>query len=124
MKSDVMEEVRRIFKPEFLNRIDDTIVFKMLVKDDLKKIVTLLLKELTTRCKEQLNITLKVRESAKQLIVESGTDKKYGARPLRRTIQNKVEDELAEEILNGRVKSGDTVFVASKNHKIVFEVEK
>ncbi len=123
MKSDVMEEVRRIFKPEFLNRIDETIVFRMLVKDDLKKIVTLLLKGLTARCKEQLNITLTVRDSAKQLIVESGSDMKYGARPLRRTIQNKVEDELAEEILSGNIKSGDKVFVGRKKDKLVFTVD-
>lgn len=123
MKSDVMEEVKRIFKPEFLNRIDETIVFRMLVEKDLKRIVTLLLKDLTARCNEQLNISLTVRDSAKQLLVESGKDLKYGARPLRRTIQNKVEDELAEEILSGRVKSGDKVYVGRKKDKLVFTVD-
>jgi len=123
MKSNVMEEVKRIFRPEFLNRIDETIVFRQLGVEELKKIVTLQLKDLTKRCSEQLDITLTVRDSAKQFIVNSGTDLKYGARPLRRTIQNKVEDALAEEILNGRVKKGDKVFVGKKKDELCFTVD-
>lgn len=124
MKSNVMDEVKRIFRPEFLNRIDETIVFRQLEETDLKKIVTLQLKDLTNRCREQLDITLVVRDSAKQFIVESGTDLKYGARPLRRAIQNLIEDALAEEILKGNVKKGDKVFVGRKKDSLNFTIEK
>lgn len=123
MKSNVMDEVKRIFRPEFINRIDEIIVFRQLIETDLKKIVTLQLKDLIKRCREQLKITLIVRDSAKQYIVQSGTDLKYGARPLRRTIQNKVEDALAEEILTGKVKSGDKVFVGKKKDNLCFTVD-
>lgn len=121
MKESVMEEVKRIFKPEFLNRIDDTIVFHVLNKKDMKKIVTMLLKDLTKRCKEQMGITLTVRDSAKQYIVEKRSDEKYGARPLRRAIQNMVEDVLAEEILKGTIKHGDEVLVAKKGDGLLVE---
>lgn len=104
MKNSVMEEVRRIFKPEFLNRIDETIVFRSLNKNDMKQIVTLMLKDLTDRCKSQMDITLHVRDSVKNYIVEKAYEPKYGARPLRRKIQNEIEDQLAEEILDGKVK--------------------
>ena len=103
MKTGVMDEVRRIFKPEFLNRIDETIVFRALGREDMKKIVALLLKNLGTRCKAQMDITLSVKDSAKSYIVESAYDPKYGARPLKRKIQNVIEDALAEEILGGKI---------------------
>lgn len=118
MKSNVMEEVKRIFKPEFLNRIDETIVFRTLNKEDMKQIVTLLAREVEKRCKDQLAITLVVRDSAKQFIVDKGYDRKYGARPLKRKIQEEIEDKLAEEIIAGQIKSGDTVIVSTKNKAI------
>lgn len=121
MKNSVMEEVRRIFKPEFLNRIDETIVFRALNKEDMKQIVTLMLRELTERCKNQLDITVTVRDSVKNYIVEKAYEPKYGARPLRRKIQNEIEDKLAEELLNGKVKRGTAVVVTTKKNAIVFE---
>jgi len=123
MKNGVMEEVKRIFKPEFLNRIDDIIVFRTLNKDDMKQIVTLMLKDLTDRCKSQMDITLHVRDSVKNYIVEKAYEPKYGARPLRRKIQNEIEDQLAEEILDGKVKKGDEVIVTTKKNAVVFEVK-
>lgn len=123
MKDNVMEEVRRIFKPEFLNRIDEIIVFHSLNKDHVKKIAGILLNEFSRRCKEQLNITLEVRPSAKELISEAGFDEKYGARPLKRAIQTKVEDALAQEILEGRVKAGDTVAVGVSKKEVKFVVK-
>ncbi len=122
MKNGVMEEVRRIFKPEFLNRIDETIVFRSLNKNDMKQIVTLMLKDLTDRCKKQMDITVTVRDSVKTHIVEKAYEPKYGARPLRRKIQNEIEDKLAEEILDGKVKKGDQVIVTTKKNEISFEV--
>ena len=123
MKAGVMEEVRRIFKPEFLNRIDETIVFSALNKEDMKKIVTLLLSALQKRCKEQLDIELVVRDSAKSYIVEKAYDRKYGARPLKRKIQDEIEDLLSEEIIKGKIKAGNKVIVATKNKTISITVE-
>ena len=123
MKSGVMEEVRRMFKPEFLNRIDEIMVFHSLNKENIRKIVTILLKNLEKRCQEQLDIILKVTGAAKDLIADAGFDSKYGARPLRRAIQTKIEDEMATEILEGRIKAGDTVQVKVKDKKICFEVK-
>ena len=123
MKSNVMEEVKRLFKPEFLNRIDETIVFRALNKDDMKQIVTLMTNELQKRCKDQLQINLVVRDAAKSDIVEKAYDRKYGARPLRRKIQNEIEDRLAEEIIAGKVKAGDHVVVTTKNKMLVVEKE-
>lgn len=123
MKSNVMEEVKRLFKPEFLNRIDETIVFRALNKDDMKQIVTLMTNELQKRCKDQLQINLVVRDAAKSYIVEKAYDRKYGARPLRRKIQNEIEDRLAEEIIAGKVKAGDRVVVTTKNKMLVVETE-
>ncbi len=120
MKSGVMEEVRRIFKPEFLNRIDETMVFHALNKDHMGEIVEIMMGSLGRRTKAQMGITLEVDESAKAFIIEKGYDPKYGARPLRRTIQNEVEDKLAEEILDGAVKRGDTVTVSAEEGKIRF----
>ena len=123
MKNSVMEEVRRIFKPEFLNRIDETIVFRALNKDDMKQIVALMLKELTDRCEKQMGIHLTVRDSVKKHIVDKAYDPKYGARPLRRQIQNDIEDELAEEILSGKVKKDTEVVVTIHKEKVVFETK-
>ncbi len=120
MKNGVMEEVRRIFKPEFLNRIDETIVFHALTKEDMKKIVTLLSKTLIDRCKNQMGITLNITPAVKKYIVDKAYNPKYGARPLRRMIQSKIEDGLAEEVLAGKVKNQDTVNVVLKKKEIAF----
>jgi ATP-dependent Clp protease ATP-binding subunit ClpC len=122
MKSGVMEEVKRIFKPEFLNRIDDMIVFHTLKDEHLKKIVGLLQKELSKRCKEQMGIELIFRSTVKNLIIEVGKDEKYGARPLKRAMQTKIEDALTDEILSGNVKAGDIVSVGVHNKKCTFHV--
>ena len=122
MKSGVMEEVKRIFKPEFLNRIDDIIVFHTLKDEHLKKIVGLLQKELSKRCKEQMGIELLFRSTVKNLIIEVGKDEKYGARPLKRAMQTKIEDALTDEILSGNVKAGDIVSVGVHNKKCTFHV--
>ena len=124
MKGSVMEEVRRIFKPEFLNRIDETIVFRALNKDDMKQIVGLMTKELAKRCETQLGITLVVRDAAKQYIVDKAYDPKYGARPLRRKIQNEIEDPLAEKLLDGSIRRGDEVIVTTKKNAIFLEPKK
>ena len=123
MKSLVMEDVSRIFKPEFLNRIDETIVFRMLNKDDMKQIVTILSKTLIERCRTQMDIRLIITEPAKTYIVEKAYDPKYGARPLRRMIQSKIEDQLAEEILAGKVKKGDTVRVGCRKGELTFDIK-
>lgn len=120
MKSGVMEEVRRIFKPEFINRIDEIMVFHVLNKENIKKIVTILLKTLEKRCKEQMDITLTVTGSVKDYLAETGFDSKYGARPLRRAIQSRIEDKLANEILEGKIKRGDAVQVRIHNKEIYF----
>ena len=122
MKNGVMEEVKRIFKPEFLNRIDETIVFRTLNKEDMKKIVTLLAKELEKRCNEQLDIKLTIKEGAKALIVEKAYDKKYGARPLKRKIQEEIEDRLSEAIIEGKVRASDEVVISTKNKEISLTV--
>lgn len=121
MKNNVMEEVKRLFKPEFLNRIDETIVFRALNKDDMKQIVTLMASELQKRCREQLQIELVIRDSAKAYIVEKAYDRKYGARPLRRKIQDEIEDRLAEEIIAGKVKAGDRVVVTTRHKELIVE---
>lgn len=121
MKNNVMEEVKRLFKPEFLNRIDETIVFRALNKDDMKQIVTLMASELQKRCREQLQIELVIRDAAKAYIVEKAYDRKYGARPLRRKIQDEIEDRLAEEIIAGKVKAGDRVVVTTKHKELIVE---
>ena len=123
MKSNVMEEVRRIFKPEFLNRIDEIIVFHALTKEHMKKIVTLMTRSLEKRCQTQLDIHLHIRDSVKKYIVDESFDPKYGARPLRRMIQTSLEDALAEEILAGNVQTGDEVDVGVRNKKVNFIVK-
>ncbi|WP_296118526.1 ATP-dependent Clp protease ATP-binding subunit [uncultured Eubacterium sp.] len=120
MKSNVMEEVRRIFKPEFLNRIDEVIVFHALTKEHMKKIVGIMTKELQQRCCEQLGIELKITDAVRQYIVDKAYDPKYGARPLRRMIQTKLEDSLADALLSGEIKKGTTVNVRVKKDEIIF----
>lgn len=120
MKQDVMDEVKQIFRPEFLNRIDEIIVFHALEKKHMKQIVGLLCKEFTKRLKAQMDISLTLRESAKNHIVEKGTDAKYGARPLRRAMQTELEDKLAEAVLNGEVQSGMTVEAGLAKGEIKF----
>ncbi len=122
MKNGVMEEVRRIFKPEFLNRIDEILVFHMLTKAEIRKIVTLLLKRLQAISKEQLDIELTVRDSVRDYLAETGYDARYGARPLKRAIQSKIEDAMAEEILEGRIHRGDHVVVSIRKKDIKFTV--
>jgi ATP-dependent Clp protease ATP-binding subunit ClpC len=124
MKASVMEEVQRIFKPEFLNRIDETIVFHSLTKENIRNIVAIMLKELEKRCMDQLHISLEFSSGVKEKLAEESYDTKYGARPLRRNIQNKIEDSLAEEILSGKVAAGDAVSVRVKDGRIKFFVKK
>ena len=124
MKASVMEEVKRIFKPEFLNRIDETIVFRALNKDDMKKIIGIMVRDLQKRCKEQLQIDLVVREAAKEFIVEKAYDRKYGARPLRRKLQDEVEDRLADALIRGEIHAKDRVIVSTKNKVIIVSKDK
>lgn len=120
MKQNVMDEVKQIFRPEFLNRIDEIIVFHALEKTHMKKIVTLMCRDFTKRIEDQMDIRLTLRESAKALIEEKGTDAKYGARPLRRALQTELEDKLAEAILNGEVKRGDCIEAGTVKKEIRF----
>ena len=124
MKASVMEEVKRIFKPEFLNRIDETILFRALNKDDMKKIIGIMVRDLQKRCKEQLQIDLVVREAAKEFIVEKAYDRKYGARPLRRKLQDEVEDRLADALIRGEIHAKDRVIVTTKNKEIIVSKDK
>ena len=122
MKDRVMEEVRRLFKPEFLNRIDEIIVFHQLNKEDMKGIVEIMLSSIEKRTREQLNLHLSVSEEAKALLIEKGYDEKYGARPLRRTIQTMLEDQLAQELLDGRIKAGCRVEAGAGAQGLTFTV--
>ena len=122
MKEGVMDEVKRIFKPEFINRIDDIIVFHPLNKKDMKDIMTLLSKDLIQRCSKLMDIKLTITPAVKNAIVDKYTNEKMGARPLKRAIQSEIEDALAEEILKNHVKKGDHVTVRYTDKKIVFDV--
>ena len=122
MQGNVMEEVKRAFKPEFLNRIDETIVFRSLNKDTLRQIAKIQLDIIVKRCKEQLNIKLNLQDSVTEFILEKGFDDKYGARPIRRAVQTHIEDMLAEEIIKGTMKQGNTVSLAIKEGKPVLRV--
>lgn len=123
MKSNVMEEVKRMFKPEFLNRIDDIIVFRSLSEKDVMEIAALMLKELKQRAEANLSIHISYGDTLKKYIFEKGYDKKYGARPLKRAIQTYVEDELAKEILSGRIKKGDKVSISVHENNLKFSVK-
>ncbi|MDO5415935.1 MAG: ATP-dependent Clp protease ATP-binding subunit [Lachnospiraceae bacterium] len=120
MKDKVLEEVKRMFRPEFLNRIDEIIVFHQLNKEHMKSIADIMLKSILKRTREQMDIRLEVSEPAKELLIDKGYDEKYGARPLRRTIQNLLEDKLAEEILDGKVKKGDCVRIGAAEGSLTF----
>ncbi len=123
MKDSVMEEVKHLFKPEFLNRIDETIVFHALSEEEIRQIVDLLMKNFIRRVKTQMNISLRYGEPLKTFIFQKGYDKKYGARPLKRAIQTYVEDALAEEILMGNIKPNDDVLMGVKDDKVTFKVK-
>lgn len=120
MKDRVMEEVKKIFKPEFLNRIDEVMVFHPLNKENMKEIVSIMLKTINKRTTQQMGIKIHVTEEGQEYLIEKGYDPKYGARPLRRTIQNMIEDKLAEKILDGAVKEGDEVEVAKGEEGLLF----
>ena len=122
MKNGVMEEVKRLFKPEFLNRIDEVIVFHQLTGTDMKQIINLLSGSLIKRCREQMDIRLILTAALKDHIVEKYSDLKMGARPLKRAIQIQIEDALAEEILSGRIGSGDSVSAGFREGKVTFSV--
>lgn len=111
MKSSVMEEVKRIFKPEFINRIDEVLVFRVLNKDDIKEIVKILLNVFAKRIKEQMGLALEVKDAAIEHLAKSGFDKTYGARPVRRAIQTQIEDDMADRLLSGEIKYGDKIIV-------------
>ena len=120
MKEKLLEEVKRTFKPEFLNRIDDTIVFRPLLKEDLQRIIDIEIGFVADRLKER-SIILEVNQEAKDFLIEKGFDPIFGARPLKRTIQRFLEDSLASEIISNRFKDGSTVKVSRKNQELVFE---
>ncbi len=122
MKAGVLDEIKRMFKPEFLNRIDEIMVFHPLTVDDMKEIITLLSKDLVGRCQKQMNIELSITPAVKQHIIDKHTDLKMGARPLKRAIQTVIEDPMAEEILAGRIHAGDKVTVGLKDGKVTFRV--
>ncbi len=123
MKSGVMEEVKRLFKPEFINRIDEIMVFHPLTEQDMKQIVTLLSKNLCERCRTQMDIDLSFTNTLKEYLVKNHSELKMGARPLKRAIQNVVENELATAILEGRVKRGDAVSAGVRGDKVTFTVK-
>ena len=123
MKSGVMEEVKRLFKPEFINRIDEIMVFHALDKENMKQIMNLLGNNLAKRCMTQLQIKLAISNTLKMHIIEKYADYKMGARPLKRAIQSVVEDALAEEILLGKIKSGDSVLAGYRKEQVVFDVK-
>ncbi len=120
MKDRVMEEVKRMFKPEFINRIDEIMVFHPLNKEHIREIAGVMLKSIVSRTRDQVGISLTVEESALQYLAEKGFDEKYGARPLRRTIQSELEDKLSEALLEGRIKKEDEVFVRQADGKLLF----
>jgi len=121
MKAGVLEEVKRIFKPEFLNRIDEIIVFHSLTKDNIKGIVRIMFGNLATRAKEQMDITLNATDALYEYIAEKGFDKDYGARPIRRAIQTEIEDRLADEILAGNIGMHNTVEADVEDGNIVLK---
>lgn len=121
MKESVLEEVKKIFKPEFINRIDEMLVFHTLTQENIQEIVGLMLRTLNQRLKSQMSISLQVSKEAVEYIAKSGFDKNYGARPIRRSIQTKIEDELADRVLSGEIKPGDEILVGCEAEKITFQ---
>ena len=124
MKDTVMAEVKHMFKPEFINRIDDIIVFHPLNEENVKEIVKLMTKEIVKRVKENMNIDINFTDDAITLIAKDGFDPAYGARPLRRELQSRVEDRFAEEFLNGAIKNGENVVIDAKDNELVFNTDK
>lgn len=124
MKNGVMEEVKKLFKPEFINRIDEIMVFQPLGKEEMHAIINLLCDNLAKRCRKQMQIKLYVSSALKEHIVTKYADDKMGARPLKRALQSVVEDKLAEEILEGKVKAGDTVTAGYRKEQVIFDVKK
>lgn len=124
MKDGVMEEVKRLFKPEFINRIDEIIVFHALTKEDIMNIVKIMLFSIEKRCKEQMNLSLQVKDAVIEFLADKGFDEKYGARPIRRAIQSHIEDVLAEEILEGHIVAGDSVNIDFKDNKVLMKPKK
>jgi ATP-dependent Clp protease ATP-binding subunit ClpC len=122
MKKNVMDEVKQLFKPEFLNRIDDIIVFHPHTKENIKEIAKHMLKETTDRIKQNLEMTVRVTENALAYIADEGYDQSYGARPLRRAIQTKIEDIFAEQVLDAKFKPNDIVIVDFKEGKIELSI--
>ena len=122
MKETIMVEVKKQFRPEFLNRIDDIVVFHSLTKEDISSIVILMCKELKNRLKD-LDINLEMKQDAIDLIAKDGIDLEYGARPLKRSIQNNLENELSELILQQVIKAGDDVVADVKDDKMIFTVQ-
>lgn len=120
MKAGVMDEVKRMFKPEFLNRIDDTIVFHPLNREHMKEIVAIMLSTVEKRTKQQMSIRLSAPDDVREFLINKGYDEKYGARPLKRTIQNLIEDALAEAVLEGRIREGDSVKIQVKDDALKF----
>ena len=118
MKNGVMNEVKQIFRPEFLNRIDETIVFHALQQEEIERIAGMLLHELEQRCRSQMGIQVSFKDSVRKWVAKTGYDAKYGARPLKRAIQNKLEDVLADEILAGKIREGSQVDVKVVNEKV------
>ena len=124
MKNKVMDEVKRIFKPEFINRIDEIIVFHTLNKAQIGEIVDIMIRSVNKRMMEQMKLSIELDEDAKNYIVDKGYDVKYGARPLRRTIQNDIEDALAEKILETKVKAGNRLLATVKDGKLNFTTKR
>jgi ATP-dependent Clp protease ATP-binding subunit ClpC len=121
MKSKVIEELKKVMNPEFLNRIDEIIVFHPLTKDDLRKIVDIMLEDLIKRLNEK-KITIELTDNAKDLLIEKGYDPVYGARPLRRAIQKMLEDPLAEKILSGAILAGQKIITDRDSNELIFKV--
>lgn len=119
-KKEVLQELKKQFKPEFINRIDEIIVFHKLNTNEIKQIVNIILKQTIDRLKEK-EIILDVDENVKDLIIANGIDSNYGARPLKRTIQEMIEDKIAEEIIEGNIKKGDNVKITEQEGKIIVE---
>jgi len=121
MKTAVMDEVRHLFRPEFLNRIDEIIVFSSLTKEDMGAIADMILRQICERARSQMDIRLEVTKEARAFLVEQGYDKKYGARSLKRTVQSLLENEMSEQLLSGSIKKGETVQADVKDGKLVFQ---
>ena len=120
MKSKVMDEVKRIFKPEFINRIDDIVVFHVLGKEQISKIVDIMIANVNKRIMDQMKLSIELDEAARQWLVDKGYDSKYGARPLRRAMQTELEDKLAEAILDGEICEGMDVEVGVSKKELKF----